>query len=316
MKTGIVLLNMGGPETLEDVHPFLYNLFSDRKIIKLGPPFLQKPIAWYIARKRAPKSRGLYRQIGGGSPLIRISQEQAKKLETLLNQNGDVVTTTAMRYCSPSADEAIAALAKHAVDRIILLPLYPHYSLATSGSSIVDFQEKLAASPLSKNIKELKVINDWPDHPAYIQCLVDRIENGLKEFDTNSVGILYSAHSLPVSLIEDGDPYVDHLNRTIKAIEAKTGKKGTLCYQSRSGPVKWLSPGTSETIVNYAEKGCKNLLVLPISFVSDHVETLYEVDIMFKEEAREVGIDLRMTEGLNAGNDFISALEKIVRPHL
>lgn len=312
MKTGVVLLNMGGPEKLEDVRPFLFNLFSDRDIIKLGPPFLQKIIAWQIARKRAPKSRNLYKQIGGGSPLTKITLAQAEALQEALSSHGDYFVTAAMRYWQPTSATAIKELEEQKVDRIITLSLYPHYSRATSGSSIKDFQKVLAGSSLKHLSQTYKPIKEWPDHPGYINCLAELINDGLTGFQTDQVELVYSAHSLPTSFIDEGDPYVDHIKRTITAIEKITGKKGHLCYQSRSGPVEWLSPSTSDTIKKLSKQGCKDMLVLPISFVSDHVETLYEINIMFKEEAKELGAELKMTAGLNTHPDFIACLKNLV----
>lgn len=312
MKTGVVLLNMGGPEKLEDVRPFLFNLFSDRDIIKLGPPFLQKFIAWNIARKRAPKSRDLYQQIGGGSPLTKITIAQAQALEDALQNDGDYVVTTAMRYWQPTASSAIEELQQQKVDRIIALPLYPHYSRATGGSSYKDFKHQVKKSAIRELAEKMEFIEAWPDQTDYINCLVRLIGKGLEEYSTDQVELVYSAHSLPVSFIEDGDPYVDHIQRTIAAIEQITGKKGHLCYQSRSGPVEWLSPSTSDAIKRLAREGKKRLLVLPISFVSDHVETLYEIDIMFKKEAQDLGMELKMTEGLNTRPEFINCLKNLV----
>ncbi len=310
MKTGVVLLNMGGPERLSDVRSFLYNLFSDRDIIRLGPAPLQKPIAWFIAKKRAPKSQKLYQQIGGGSPLTRITESQAEALAKRLDDAGDYVVTVAMRYWQPFADKAIAKLKAENVGKIILLPLYPHYSKATSGSSLKDYTTKLENDTTFS--PEIVTVNEWPEQPQYIQCLADKVREGLSRFDTNEVKVLYSAHSLPVSFIEQGDPYVEHLNKTIAAIEKLTNITGTLCYQSRSGPVEWLSPATSDTIEQLAKSGVKNILVLPISFVSDHVETLYEIDIMFKEEAKALGCRLEMTTGLNDDPQFIDALKNLI----
>lgn len=303
---------MGGPESLSDVRPFLYNLFSDRDIIRLGPALLQKPIAWYIAKKRAPKSARLYQQIGGGSPLTRITAAQAEALARLLATEGDYLVTFAMRYWPPFAEQTIKLLKARNVERIILLPLYPHYSRATSGSSLKDFTNQLEKD--STFSPKVQTIRQWPVQPEYINCLVKKIEEGLRRFDTSEVELIYSAHSLPVSFIEQGDPYVVHLKQTIAAIEKQTSITGKLCYQSRSGPVEWLSPSTSETIAQLAGKGVKNLLVLPLSFVSDHVETLYEIDIMFKKEAQALGCRLEMTSGLNTEALFIEALKNLVLP--
>jgi len=307
-KIAVVLLNLGGPERIEDVRPFLYNLFSDRLIIRLGPSFMQKPLAWWIAKTRAPKSQEYYRQIGGGSPLNRITGEQCKALEQLLNGNtGNFRVVMAMRYWRPYAKEILANLAAQGVTRLVALTLYPHYSIATTGSSLRDLQEVMAemAEPF-----DLVEIASWPDQKEYIDCLVQRIQAGLQQKEKTEV--VYSAHSLPVKFIEEGDPYLEHLKRTIQAVENKTGAKGHLCFQSRSGPVEWLSPSTPDTIKELAQKGCQRILMVPISFVSDHVETLCEIDIQYKELAVSHGIELIRTPSLNVDPLFIASLKELV----
>ena len=297
-KHGVVLLNMGGPEKIDDVKPFLYNLFSDRDIIKLGPAFLQKVIARYIANKRAPKSKNIYSKIGGGSPLKKITFQQASSLEKALNETGthQYFVTVAMRYWPPFADEAIKELTEKGVEQITALSLYPHYSRATSGSSISELKKSIArfAPKLPTHY-----IKEWPVQPSYIKALADNILAGLKEFNDQAVQVVYSAHSLPTSFIKDGDPYVDQLIQTIEATEEITGHKGQICYQSRSGPVEWLSPSTPEMIKMLASQGCKNILMVPISFVSDHVETLYEIDILYCQQAKNLGITLRSSASMN-----------------
>ena len=309
MKTGVILLNMGGPEKQEDVAGFLYNLFSDREIIRLGPPWLQKPLAWYIARKRAEKSRKAYAQIGGGSPLKEITLNQARSLEQSLQASGQFSVAIAMRYWSPRAAQALAAMKNLEVERIIALPLYPHYSRATSGSSLADLRRE--ADRLCPG-RAMISIESWPDHPLYIDALVDCIHKGLSRFDGQEVEIVYSAHSLPVTFIKDGDPYVDHILRTVRAIEQQTKAPGRLCYQSRSGPVEWLSPSTPEMLRMLADEGKKNVLMVPISFVSDHIETLYEIDILYRKQAEELGIRLLSSPSLNCHPLFISALTDLV----
>lgn len=308
VKTGVILLNMGGPERLEDVRPFLYNIFSDREIIRLGPAFLQKPIAWYIARKRAPKSMDIYRQIGGGSPITKITRQQQDALEKALSGDGDFMVTTAMRYWKPTTASALERVCSSQVETIVALSLYPHFSCATSGSSIKELKRHLAASKKP----QLREIASWPTQPDYISCLAGKISTGLQQFAPDDVEILYSAHSLPVSFIDEGDPYVEHLTQTIAAVEAITGKKGKLCYQSRSGPVEWLSPSTPEMIETVAGAGCRNILMVPISFVSDHVETLYEINIQYRELAAGFNINLQATESLNTDPQFIEGLRQLV----
>jgi ferrochelatase len=307
-KIAVILLNMGGPTRLEDVRPFLYNIFSDREIIRLGPPLLQKPIAWYIARKRAPKSMDIYRQIGGGSPITAITQQQQDALEQALHNDGDFVVTTAMRYWKPTTASAVNMVRNEGITKVVALSLYPHFSCATSGSSIKELKHHL----IDVRHQELIEIASWPTQPDYINCLATKINDGLKPFESGDVELLYSAHSLPVSFIEEGDPYVDHLSQTITAVEKITGKNGRICYQSRSGPVEWLSPSTPEMIEKVADEGCKNILMVPISFVSDHVETLYEINIEYKARAASYNICLEATESLNTDPLFIEGLRQLV----
>ncbi len=310
-RTGVVMLNMGGPDTLDDVRPFLFNLFCDREIIRLGPTILQKPLAWLIARRRAPKSKANYAKIGGGSPLKAITLRQAAALQQVLSADGGYLVTVAMRYWRPTADEAIRTLLRQGIDRVILLPLYPHYSKATSGSSIRDM--RLHLEKLAPNLP-VTVIPHWPSQPSYILALADNIQKGLATCSSPETTIVYSAHSLPVSFIQEGDPYVDHIQATIKAVEKIIGRRGRLCYQSRSGPVEWLSPSTQEMLEQLAAEGCRSILMAPISFVSDHIETLYEIDILFKEQARRLGMELHACEALNTHPVFIQALRELVCP--
>ncbi|KGO32831.1 MAG: ferrochelatase [Desulfoprunum sp.] len=306
---GVLLLNMGGPDNQADVAPFLYNLFSDREIIRLGPPWLQKPLAWYIARKRAGKSRQAYASIGGGSPLKRLTMHQAQCLQDSLRDEGAYTVAIAMRYWQPRAAEAILSLLSRDIERIIALTLYPHYSRATTGSSVMDLKTEM--DRLCPGMP-CDTIESWPDHPLYIDALIDAINQGLNRFDSQDVQIVYSAHSLPVSFIREGDPYVDHILRTLRIIEKRTGRTGRLCYQSRSGPVEWLSPSTPEMIETLAREGVKNILMVPISFVSDHIETLYEIDILYKSQAEKLGIRLRSSPALNSHPSLIACLKDLV----
>lgn len=308
-KIGVVLLNLGGPERLEDVEPFLVNLFSDRQIIHLSPfPFLQKPIARFIAKRRAPNSCKAYRQIGGGSPLRRITLQQGKILESLLSQVGNFKIDIAMRYWHPDAGKTLEEFGRQGISRIVALTLYPHYSKATTGSSVTDLAQVAADLPYPF---ELSAIESWPDQPDYIAALVRGVN---REFGrcSGTPTLVYSAHSLPMKFIEEGDPYLDDLTRTIIAVEEQTGIRGKLCFQSRSGPVKWLSPSTPDTLVELAGMGVKEVVVMPISFVSDHVETLYEIDIQYAELAQELGMRLVRTRSLNDDPLFMKGLAKLV----
>lgn len=306
-KIGVILLNMGGPDTQADVEPFLFELFSDRQIIRLSPfPFLQKFIARRIAAKRAPKSMAAYQLIGGGSPQRRLTAEQCAALTDTLAVDGDFSVKMAMRYWQPRADETLRELAAMGVSKLVALPLYPHYSKATGGSSLADLRRAIAESG---HPFELVEIDSWAVEPGYVDCLAEDIKTGLSKLpDSGKVAVVYSAHSLPVKFIEEGDPYLDHIKATIAAVEAKTGVKGRLCFQSRSGPVRWLSPSTPEMLATLAEEGTDDLLVVPISFVSDHIETLYEIDILYREQAESLGMRLHRTPGLNCRPSFIAVL--------
>ncbi len=306
---GVILLNMGGPERLDDVRPFLYNLFSDREIIRLGPRLLQKPIAWFIARKRAPTSMATYEKIGGRSPLPKITNQQSCALEASLKENGDFLVTFAMRYWGQTAIDALTLFKENSITNVVALPLYPHFSRATTGSSLRDLRR---ANKKTGNTFKITEISAWPDHMLYTECLADNIISGLNIFSSAPVQVVYSAHSLPISFIEDGDPYVDHLQRTITEIEKRTGKPGILCYQSRSGPVEWLAPSTPETLERLAEERVKNILMVPISFVSDHVETLYEINMLYRQQAENLGMRLEATESLNTNPKFIACLKDLV----
>ncbi len=305
----VVLLNLGGPERLEDVEPFLFNLFSDRMIIRLGPAFMQKTIARFIARRRAPKSSRAYARIGGGSPLGKITADQANALEKELAASGPFKVAVAMRYWQPGAKETLAKLHNESIQRIIALPLYPHYSIATTGSSVADLVE---ASQSFSPPFEIADIRAWPVQPEYINALATTIKRGAELFEEEKVQVIYSAHSLPVKFIQEGDPYVEHLKLTIQAVESITARPGKLCFQSRSGPVEWLSPSPPDMLEQLAEEGCQNVLMVPISFVSDHVETLYEIDMLYHDMAQGLGIRMERTASLNCMPEFIDALKELV----
>ena len=310
-KTAVLLLQMGGPDSLEAVEPFLLNLFSDRDIIRIGPAFLQPLIARFIARRRAPKVAGYYEKIGGKSPLRELTEAQAAALEEKLGE--EYRCFVAMRYWRPSTIEALAAIKKEGIPRIIALSLYPHYSRATTGSSINELKRVMAESGVRF---EVSYIDRFFDHPLYIRALTERIEEGLTRFsDRSVVELVFSAHSLPQSFIDQGDPYLSHIEETVRLVMESLGEiNHHLAFQSRAGPVKWLEPSTEEVIRHLAAHDCKNLLMVPLSFVSDHIETLYEIDIQYAEEARALGIDtFRRSPSLNSAPLFIDCLADLVR---
>ncbi|UCG77802.1 MAG: ferrochelatase [Nitrospirota bacterium] len=308
---GVLLLNLGGPDTLEAVRPFLYNLFSDRDIIKLGPPFLQKPLAWLISSMRSGKTRGYYRQIGGGSPILKITGEQASELQKTLGGENDFRVYIGMRYWKPFIRDAMDHMSNDGIRECVVLTMYPHYSIATTGSA---FRE------LKRHIDDYEIdfdfVEQWYDHPIYVDAIAESIKRSVPDGRTE-VELLYSAHSLPKSFIENGDPYVDHIKGTIELVNERLGSEGYdirshLAYQSRSGPVKWLEPSTDEKIIELGKTGIKELLIVPVSFVSDHIETLYEIDILYRDLALEHGIMLRRVDSLNTSHKFIEALKDIV----
>jgi len=321
---GVVLMNLGGPDSLKAVRPFLYNLFSDRNIIRLGPSFMQKPLACLIATFRSKKTEQMYSLIGGKSPIVDITNAQAKALEEELkskiqNLNSKITFKVyiGMRYWHPFIEEVVPDIYKNGIRRIVALTLYPHYSLTTTGSSFSKIKEVLKEYPL-----ETSLISQWYNHPLYIEALVDLIREGIDSFKKNSkiqipnsktdVHVLFSAHSLPQEFIDRGDPYVDHIKGTISEITKLLPVTWHLSYQSKTGPVKWLEPSTEDKLKELSRDGARNILVVPISFVSDHVETLYEIDILYKNVAQELGITLKRVNSLNIHPVFIKALADMV----
>ncbi len=310
-KTAVLLLQMGGPDSLDAVKPFLLNLFADRDIIKIGPAFLQPLIARRIVKKREPKVRENYRQIGGKSPLRALTEQQAAALQEQLGSNYRCFV--AMRYWNPFTEEALTAIRQEGISRIIALSLYPHYSRATSGSSFNELERCLARS---KNKMTLSCVRHFFDHPLYIQALAEKIEQGLAGFpDRSKVQLFFSAHSLPQSFIDEGDPYLDHIQATVKlTMERFNDVSHHLAFQSRAGPVKWLEPSTDDKLKELAALGHKEVLMVPLSFVSDHIETLHEIDIEYREEAHKLGIaDFRRMESLNSSPTFIKCLAELVQ---
>ena len=309
--TAILLLQMGGPDALEAVEPFLVNLFSDRDIIRIGPAFLQPFIARRIARRRGKKVEQYYARIGGKSPIRELTESQALALEMQLGP--EFRCFVAMRYWRPSTIEALAAIRREGISRVIALSLYPHYSRATTGSSINELKRVLGLAGVKF---QLSCVDRFYDHPIYIEALTERIEEGLSQFgDRRGVELVFSAHSLPQSFIDDGDPYLSHIEETIRLVMERLGEINYhLAFQSRAGPVKWLEPSTEEMIRRLASNGAKNLLMVPLSFVSDHIETLYEIDIQYAEKARELGItNFRRSPSLNTSPLFIDCLADLVR---
>jgi protoporphyrin/coproporphyrin ferrochelatase len=311
-KTALLLLQMGGPDSIAAVEPFLLNLFTDRDIIKIGPSLLQPFIARRIVKKRAPKVAEYYRQIGGKSPIRELTDAQGKGVQKLLGD--DYRAFVAMRYSRPSTLEALAAIKREGISKIVALSLYPHYSKATTGSSVNELQRVLKQSG---HKFQITWIDRFYDHPKYIQALSEKVIAGLASFpDRKDVEIVFSAHSLPQSFIDEGDPYLSHIQETVRLVMERvgTGSNHQLCFQSKASRVKWLEPSTEATIQSLAAAGCKNLLMVPLSFVSDHIETLYEIDIQYGEEAKAAGIERFVrSESLNSSPLFLECLADLVR---
>ncbi len=318
MKLGVLLFNLGGPETLADVRPFLFNLFSDPEIVRLPIRAMQKPLAWLISTARYKKSSGYYSQIGGGSPLRRITEEQAEALREELARRGvEAKVYVGMRYWRPFTEEAIERIIRDSLDELILLPLYPQFSVSTTGSSFKDF-EALKDNRDGLQRLQLHYISQWHTHETYINALVEQITEEIEKFpDPNPrrIHLLFSAHSVPQSYIENGDPYLRHTEETVRLVSEKLGDLSPvhLSFQSKVGPVKWLEPSTDAKLRELAAAGVEQTLAIPISFVSDHIETLYELDILYKNLADELGLrSYRRVPALNRNPTFIKALADLV----
>jgi len=314
IKTAVIMMNMGGPESLDGVEPFLYNLFMDPDIIDIPlGRFFRPLIAGRIARSRSSKVREYYKKIGGKSPLLALTLEQAASLEEALKNHGNFTTYVAMRYARPFTAEALGRAISDGTARIILLPLYPHYSKTTTGSSLNEFQRLLIKSG-RKDIELIK-IRDWHSHKMYIRVWADKIKEALKGFKNARPVIIFSAHGIPQKYVTQGDPYQVQTEESVRLVLKELNWKGEwrLSYQSRVGPMKWLQPNTIDIIRELGKSGASDVMMVPISFVSDHSETLYEMDIMYKELSADVGIKkFERVSSLNSDPRFINALKHIV----
>ena len=307
----MVLLQMGGPQDLAGVRPFLYNLFSDPEIIPFpGPAIFQKVFAGFVSFFRGFRTKSNYQKIGGGSPILEITARQSRGLQQLLG--GDWEAFVCMRYSPPRSEEVVSLLKEKGVEKAVLLSLYPQFSRTTTGSSLSDFER--ARKKIYPSLQTAQV-REFHAHPAYIEALVEKVREGLSEFKGGShVHLLFSAHGLPQKIIDEGDPYLYQVKETVRLVMESLGDYPfTLAFQSRAGPVKWLEPSTEAEIRRLAELGAENLLVIPVSFVSDHIETLFEIDIEYRELARKVGIKrFARSPSLNDSEGFLQALKEIV----
>jgi ferrochelatase len=317
-RIGVLLFNLGGPDTLDDVRPFLYNLFSDPDIIRLPWRFMQRPLAWLISAQRYKKSRSYYEKIGGGSPLRKITDEQARALAVRLGSRGiESSVYVGMRYWPPLIEDALDQIRRDCIEHLIVLPLYPQYSISTTGSSLNRMNEIINSD--GQVALRTSIIRSWHDDPGYIAALARSISEELAGFqDPSLTHIVFSAHSVPIRYIKEGDPYLDQTQQTVRLVMERLGKLPyTLSFQSKLGPIRWLRPSTDETIRELARSGVTQVLIVPISFVSEHIETLYELDILYREVARQAGLACyRRVPALNCRPDFIEALASLVEQRI
>jgi len=312
-RLGIVLFQLGGPDTLEAIEPFLFNLFCDPDIIDF--PFARigrRPLARLISATRAKKVQHHYSVIGGGSPIRRFTEAQARALENKLAECGiEARCVVAMRYWHPFTREAITQLQAAHPDEIVLLPMYPQYSTTTTGSSLNEWNRQFRP-----NGAPIHTIQDFYRHPMYLDAIVEKIEETLARFPQPvRAELVFSAHSVPIAVVEKGDPYQRQIEETVERVMQRGGwsNRHRLCYQSKVGASKWLQPTLRNTLRELGEARVREVCVVPISFVSDHVETLGEIDHEGRELAQAAGIrQFEMTPGLNDSPTFIAALAELV----
>src|SRR5579859_7190507 len=334
-SVAVVLLQLGGPDSLAAVEPFLYNLFSDPDIIDFPFARLARPtLARMISSRRAKHVQQHYASIGGKSPIRERTDQQARALEGELRKKLDARVFVAMRYWHPLTQETIAQIAAQNFRKIVLLPLYPQYSKTTTGSSLNEWHRRSATA--GKNGHSTKIVKEFFEHPAYIDAVVEKINQGLENFsvaktsdssrielaglreateEAPDVHLVFSAHGVPMSVIEAGDPYQAQIEATVKLTMERGGWRNShrLCYQSRVGPGRWLRPSLDEELKDLAAQGVEKVLAIPIAFVSDHVETLSEIDIEARDLAGRLGINqFEVMPALNDSPKFIQALTELV----
>lgn len=316
-KTAVVMFNLGGPDSLDAVKPFLFNLFYDPAIITVSNPF-RWIIAKIISGKRAPIAKDIYREIGGKSPILEETIKQQDKLEARLNQNcnDEFKCFTFMRYWHPFADKIAEDVKSYQPDEIILLPLYPQYSITTTGSGLIEWNKQAQNNNLSV---PFRVIRDYPDHEFFIATIANMIREKLPPMEKRSdYRLLLSAHGLPKKTIEAGDPYQSQVEQTCEALMENLKNESldhVVCYQSRVGPLEWIGPSTEDEIERAGEDN-KNVIMVPVAFVSEHSETLVELDIEYKELADESNINEYIRIDTVQDRDmFIDGLADLVMKH-
>ncbi len=315
MKIAVVLFNLGGPDSLDAVKPFLRNLFSDPAIITL-PALLRLPLARFIASRRTAKAQKIYAQIGGASPILGQTEMQAQALRDALATGGNYWDEwrcfVCMRYWHPMTEEVVQQVRAFAPERLVLLPLYPQFSTTTTGSSFQAWDEAVARLGVAT-----KRVKSYATEPGFIAASVELLKQGLEEAGTQPVRVLFSAHGLPEKVIKAGDPYQSEVEQTAQAIASELGGVDwSVCYQSRVGPLKWIGPST-EAEIRRAAADRKAIVLYPLSFVSEHSETLVELDIDYRRLAAETGVPgyIRVpTVGTHP--KFIEGLARLVRDAL
>jgi protoporphyrin/coproporphyrin ferrochelatase len=316
------MLNLGGPATLDDVEPFLLKLFADREIVQL--PF-QRWLGPFIARRRTPKVRGLYAAIGGGSPILRYTEAQGRgmvaRLDRLSPETAPHRFYIAFRYTHPSSDDALQMMRADGVERAVAFTQYPQFSCSTTGSSLNELWRAASRAGL-RDAFQWSIIDRWPVHPGFIEAMTETVRDGLDQFapaDREKALILFSAHSLPLDVIERGDSYPQEVGASVQRVVERLGASNPyiLAYQSDVGPVRWLGPSTAQVLRRLGARGQKHVLVVPVAFTSDHIETLSELDREYGEVAHEAGIThYRRAPALNDRPRFLDALAEMVRDHL
>jgi ferrochelatase len=313
---GLVALNLGGPDSLDDVEPFLRRLFGDPDVIQLGwARPLQPLLARLVARRRGPVSRAAYAQIGGRSPIREETNAQAAAVAAELGRRGLAVRpVVAMAAWHPLANEAVAELRAHGVRRAVALPLYPHKSRATTGSSLGQLEKARAQA----GGLEIAAIERYPDAEGYLGAVAARIEEALLTLPPErraDAPVLFSAHGLPEVYIRRGDPYLDDVRTTVLAVTRRLGlgARARLCFQSRVGPQRWLRPTTEAVLDELAAAGTPAVVVVPIAFTGEHIETLQEIDILYRERAEKAGIaHFARARTVGCHPAFIAALADLV----
>ncbi len=320
-RTGILLLNFGGPETPDDVRPFLRRLFADPEVIRL-PAIVRVPLSRVLAAVRHRRSRDAYRHIGGGSPIRRITEQQGEALKRALQGWGyDVGVYVGMQCWHPFIEEAVERIVEDEITHLVILPLFPQFSFTTTGACLAKLRRAVRRRS-DWPVKRQVTIEHWHEDPRYIEAVSRMIEEALDDFAAkigSRVHLLFSAHSIPQRYVDEGDPYVAQTQETVERIMDRLGRRHPyhLAFQSRLGPVKWVSPYIDRVIEQLGHDGVRHLLVIPISFVSEHIETLYELDILYRETARRAGItDFRRVAAPNTHPAFIGALAHLVRKRL